>query len=250
MPNPPSPVVTSTRSRPPRVVLLDAMGTLLGLEPPVPRLAAGLAAAGHPATDEVVAAALRAEIAHYKSRMHTGADRASLAALRAECTEVLASRLPDPPPPEALQPLLLDSLRFHAHPDALALLDVLEGAGIPVVVVSNWDCGLPGHLERIGILGRFAGVVASAAVGAEKPEPAIFRVALRLVGCEPDEAVHCGDDPVCDLHGAARAGIAGVLIDRAGRFPRESPRIASLTELPGRWAGSGVLGGEVRRADG
>jgi putative hydrolase of the HAD superfamily len=243
-------MVTSTRSRPPRAVLLDAMGTLLALEPPVPRLVAGLAAAGHPAPDDVVAAALRAEIAHYKARMHTGADAASLAALRGECTEVLAARLPDPPPHETLRALLLDSIRFHPQPDAVALLDDLDAQGIPAVVVSNWDCGLPAHLDRIGILGRFAGVVASAAVGAEKPEPAIFRVALRLAGCGPDEAVHCGDDPVCDLHGAGRAGIRGVLIDRDGRFPRESPRIASLTELPALWAGSGVLGGQVRGADG
>ncbi|MCC6829993.1 MAG: HAD-IA family hydrolase [Thermoleophilia bacterium] len=226
------------------------MGTLLGLHPPVPRLAAALAAAGHPTPDEAVAHALRAEIAHYKTRMHTGADAASLAALHAECVEVLASRLPDPPPPERLLPMLLDSLSFHAHPDALALLDALDAQGIPAVVVSNWDWALPAHLDRIGILGRFAGVVASASAGVEKPEPGIFGIALRLAGAEPDEAVHCGDDPVCDLHGAARAGVRGVLLDRTGRFPRESPRIASLVDLPGTWAPpSGVLGGQGGRGD-
>jgi len=236
MPNRPSPLVTPDGSRPPRVVLLDAMGTLLGLHPPVPRLAAALANAGHPAPDDAVARALRAEIAHYKTRMHTGADAASLAALHAECVEVLAAHLPDPPPPERLLPMLLDSLSFHAHPDALALLDALDALGIPVVVVSNWDCALPAHLDRIGILGRFAGVVASAAAGVEKPEPGIFRIALRLAGRTPGDALHCGDDPVCDLRGAARAGVRGVLLDRDGRFPREAPRIASLTDLPGLWA--------------
>lgn len=227
--------VTAPGSRPPRVILLDAMGTLLGLESPVPHLAAGLAAVGHPAPDEAVGRALRAEIAHYRSRMHTGSDPDRLAALHAECVEVLATHLPDPPPPEVLLPLLLGALRFHPHPDALALLDVLDGLGIPVVVVSNWDCGLAGHLERIGLAHRVAGVVASAAVGSEKPEAAIFGVALELAGCGPDEAVHCGDDPVCDLHGASRAGIRGVLLDRADRFPRETPRIGALTELPAVW---------------
>lgn len=235
MAHPQSTRVTAPGSRPPRAVLLDAMGTLLGLESPVPHLAAGLAAAGHPVPQEAVGRALGAEIAHYKSRMHTGSDPARLAALHAECVEVLAAHLPDPPAPEVLLPLLLDALRFHAHPDALDLLDALEAMGIPVVVVSNWDCGLAGHLERIGLAHRFAGVVASAAVGAEKPEAAIFGVGLELAGCGPGDAVHCGDDPVCDLHGARRAGIRGVLLDRVDRFPREAPRIGALTELPAVW---------------
>ena len=211
------------------------MGTLLGLASPVPALAEGLAAAGHPAPDEVVGRALRAEIAHYKSRMHTGSDPDRLAALHGECVGVLAAGLPDPPPPEVLLPLLMDALRFHAHPDALALLDHADAMGIPVVIVSNWDCGLAGHLARIGLAHRFAGVVASAAVGAEKPAPEIFRVGLEIAGCDPGEAVHCGDDPVCDLHGARRAGIRAVLVDRAGRFPGEAPRIGALTELPAVW---------------
>ena len=235
MAHPQSMRVTAPRSRPPRAVLLDAMGTLLGLDSPVPHLAAGLIAAGHPAPEDAVGRALRAEIAHYKSRMHTGSDPARLAVLHAECVEVLAAHLPDPPAPEVLLPLLLDALRFHAHQDALDLLDALDARGIPVVIVSNWDCGLAGHLERIGVAHRVAGVVASAAVGAEKPEAAIFRAGLELAGCAADEAVHCGDDPVCDLHGARRAGILGVLLDRAGRFPGEAPRIGALTELPAVW---------------
>ncbi len=228
-------MVTEHGSGPPRALLLDAMGTLLRLEPPVPRLAAGLEAAGHPNPRDAVHAALRAEIAHYRRHMHRGGDPAGLAALRGECAEVLARHLPDPPPHGTLLELLLDAIRFAPYPDALDLLDRADAEGIPVVVVSNFDRALPEHLEALGLLGRFAGVLASAVVGSAKPDRGIFAAALEAAGCPPHAALHCGDDPVCDLHGAGRAGIRAVLLDREGRFPREAPRIGLLTELPAVW---------------
>ncbi|MEA2465898.1 MAG: hypothetical protein QOJ57_24, partial [Thermoleophilaceae bacterium] len=72
------------------------------------------------------------------------------------------------------------------------------------------------------------GVVASAAVGADKPAPARFEAALAVAGCEASEAVHVGDSPSKDVAGAERAGIRAVLIDREGG----TGDIASLAELP------------------
>lgn len=215
-------------------VLLDAYGTLLRMDDPVPRLRALLAAEGHHHAEAVVAAALREEIAHYRVNHDRGRDAPSLAALRRDCARVLASGLGgDAPPPERLAPILVESLRFSLFPDALPALDALDAAGVPVAIVSNWDCGLPEVLASLGVAGRFAAVVVSAVVGARKPEPAIFRHALERLGVAPEDALHCGDLPAADCEGARRAGVRAVLLDRSGSHPQTPcPRIATLAELP------------------
>ena len=60
------------------------------------------------------------------------------------------------------------------------------------------------------------GVVTSAAVGARKPDPAMFEAALEIAGCSADEALHVGDTPAEDVAGAQAAGIRALLIDRDG----------------------------------
>ena len=132
---------------------------------------------------------------------------------------------------------MLDSIRFSAYPDAAPALRVLRARGLRLVVASNWDCSLPEVLERARLAKLVDGVVSSAIVGAMKPEPALFEAALAVIGCTPEHAVHVGDSPSKDVAGAARAGIAAVLLDRAGDRLEEAAgaaaRIESLADLPG-----------------
>src|SRR5205823_7787024 len=120
------------------------------------------------------------------------------------------------------------SIRFDAYPDAAPALRDLRARGIRLVVASNWDCSLPEVLERAGLASLLDGVVSSAMVGAAKPDPAVFEGALREAGCAPEHALHVGDSLSKDVAGAARAGVATVLLDRAGEHPREQRRIESL----------------------
>jgi putative hydrolase of the HAD superfamily len=76
-------------------------------------------------------------------------------------------------------------------------------------------------------------VVASAVVGAAKPEPALFEAALELAGCPAERALHVGDSVSKDVAGAEGAGVAAVLLDREGAHPGAAPRIESLADLPG-----------------
>ena len=128
---------------------------------------------------------------------------------------------------------MLDSIRFDAYPDAAPALRDLRARGIRLVVASNWDCSLPEVLEQAGLGALVDGVVSSAMVGAAKPDPALFEAALRVAGCAPDRTLHVGDSRSKDVAGAAGAGVAAVLLDRAREHPRERPRIESLAELPG-----------------
>lgn len=214
-------------------VLLDAYGTLVTLDDPVGRLGALLAAEGHHHPADRVAAALGAEVLHYRAHHDEGRDAASLASLRLRCAAVLAEGLGDDVPPlPRLTEILVDALRFHLLPDALPALDAMDVAGLRLGVVSNWDCGLAGVLGGLGVVDRFDVVAASAVVGAGKPDPSIFRHALDALGVAPAAALHCGDLPAFDCAGAAAAGVRAVLIDRTGGLAAGAcPTIAALPEL-------------------
>jgi len=213
-------------------VLLDAMGTLVRLAPPAPRLARALADAGHPNPDACVAAAMRDEILYYRSHHLEGRTPAAVTRLRVACARVLADGLEDAPPLPELTQLLVESLRFEAYPDVLPLLRELRARGVRVAVVSDWDCTLAEHLDRLGLGEWLDDVVVSAVVGVTKPDPRIFAAALARLGVGRTGAVVCGDDPARDLAGAEAAGIRGVLIDREGRYPHLAPRLGTLADLP------------------
>jgi putative hydrolase of the HAD superfamily len=218
-------------------VLLDALGTLLALEPPVPRLRAQLAARGVTVTDAEAAAALRAEIAYYRAHHDEAVDLPALEELRDRCTAVLEAALP----PHAhglpdLRDALLASLRFTPYPEVPAVLAELRRAGARLVVVSNWDVSLHGVLADTGLAPLLDGAVTSAECRCAKPEPEIFHRALALAGgVAPTAALHVGDTVEADVAGARAAGIAPLLVVRDGAGPPPGvPVIGDLTAVPGR----------------
>lgn len=215
------------------------MGTLLRLEPPGPALARALLEQ-HAITvpDERAEAAVAAEIAYYREHHDEGSDRESLAGLRLRCAEVLRAALGPVAAgldAQGLVPTLMGALRFGVFSDAVPALRALRRAGRRLVAVSNWDCSLPDVLERTGLGALLDGAVASAVVGASKPDPAIFVAGLEAVGVPAGRALHVGDSLEHDVAGARAAGIAAVLLRREGSGPAPAGVrvIGSLAELPG-----------------
>ena len=205
-------------------MLLDAMGTLLRLEEPAPRLRDALRARlGVDVGAAAAASAIRAEIAYYRAHFQLGRDAESLAALRARCAEAMRPALPPPAaraPGAELTAALLDALAFSAYPDTAPALRELRAQGCTLVVVSNWDCSLHERLEQTGLAPLVDGVVASAVVGVAKPGRAIFERALELAGVGAERAWHAGDGLREDVEGALAAGIRAVLVARdAGAGP-------------------------------
>jgi putative hydrolase of the HAD superfamily len=76
-----------------------------------------------------------------------------------------------------------------------------------LAVISNFDGRLRMILEHLGISQLFSHVFLSSELGADKPDPEIFRRALRLSDARPDETLHVGDDPVRDWEAARSAGL-------------------------------------------
>jgi putative hydrolase of the HAD superfamily len=260
LPDGPSVRSGAGRPAPLEAVLIDALGTLVGLRPPGGRLAEVLSAGGLELTPREAEAAFAGEIVYYRAHHLRGRDEASLRALRLDCAGVLREGLPahvrEALSAEELLPAMLGSLRFSAFPEVEGALAELRRAGMRLVVVSNWDVSLHDVLTAAGLAGLFDGVLSSAEVGVAKPDRRPFRAALELAGSGPERAIHVGDSLAQDVAGARAAGIAPVLLRRdalspstraaAGSEPVRprgaalsrppgwgTPAIASLTELPG-----------------
>jgi putative hydrolase of the HAD superfamily len=220
---------------PPRAILLDALGTLVALEPPAPVLGALLRERhGIEVSPEDAQRAMGAEMRHYSEQCVRAADNASLTALREECAAIIAGELALALPPSELVATLLASVRFHAFPEVPATLARWRAAGVRLVVASNWDVSLHGVLRATGLRERLDGVVTSAEVGAAKPAPELFAAALEVAGAAADSAIHIGDSLVEDVEGARAAGIDPVWLARDGAVagaPAGTRVIGALDEL-------------------
>jgi putative hydrolase of the HAD superfamily len=216
-----------------KAVLLDALGTLVELQPPAPRLQRLLAQSGFEVTEERAAAGFAAEIAYYLDHHLEGSDRERLERLRDRCAEEMRRALELPELDHATaRRMMLEALEFRPYPDVLPALGELRERGLTLVVASNWDCSLSDWLEPSGITDLVDGVVTSAEVGAPKPHPRVFERALAIAGVVPSEALHVGDKVDNDVDGAAAAGVRAVLLQREGEPPPGVEAIRLLRELP------------------
>jgi HAD superfamily hydrolase (TIGR01549 family) len=202
-----------------RAVFLDALGTLVELEPPWLHLRGVVP---DRVSDETLERGVRAEMAYYKEHAQEGRDEESLADLRERCAAVLSNELSA----EVSVEQLVDSVKFRPYADAEPALGDLRERGLKLVVVSNWDSSLALVLERCGLLDLVDEVVTSAGSGASKPDPAIFAAALDRAGCDAPDVIHVGDTTEEDVAGARAAGVRALLIDRDG-----DGDIVSLAEI-------------------
>lgn len=123
---------------------------------------------------------------------------------------------------------------WEVFPDVEPTLEALRARGCTLGIVSNFDSRVVRILEGLGLAAWFASVTLSSAVGATKPDPAIFAEALARHGVGSAQALHVGDAPEEDAAGARAAGLRAVLIDRGGRHADRPDvvRVTSLTALP------------------
>ena len=109
---------------------------------------------------------------------------------------------------------------------AAEALSSLRGRGLVVGCVSNSNGTVAELLAGVGLGASLDFVVDSGVVGVEKPDPEIFRIALRRAGVEAAEAMHVGDLYPVDVVGARRAGLEPVLLDPLGRYGDRGCRTA------------------------
>ena len=121
---------------------------------------------------------------------------------------------------------------YALFPDVVPALDALDRTGATVGIVSNFEAWLEELLRRLGVRERFAVTVISGIEGIEKPDPAMYRLALDRAGVDATATAFVGDNPEFDVEPAAALGITPILIDRAERHQSfEGLRITDLRDL-------------------
>jgi putative hydrolase of the HAD superfamily len=121
-------------------------------------------------------------------------------------------------------------------PDVRPTLSTLK-ASYTLIAVTNGNA----DLAKIGLSDLFDEVISAATAGVAKPEPEIFDRAVRAGRARAEETLHVGDHPEADVHGAIRAGLKAVWVNRNGDgWPEDLPEpdgiiedIASLADLLG-----------------
>lgn len=102
---------------------------------------------------------------------------------------------------------------WELYPDVIDVLERLRPF-FQLAIVSNFDGRLRVVLERLGIAKYFGRVFVSSEMGADKPDPEIFRRAVKLLDLQPSEVLHVGDDPERDWRAATGAGLSSFQLDR------------------------------------
>ena len=202
---------------PVRAVLFDFSGTLFRLEEDDSWFA-GMELTSGP-VDEHVQAELMERLTHPTGRMAGLSEEAYRAWLDRDLAPSLhreaylhvlrESGLPDHHA-RALYDRVVDPASWTPYPDTVEVLDTLREQGVKTAVVSNIAFDIRPAFELAGTeVDKF---VLSYEVGAVKPDPRIFHVALDRLGVAAEDAVMVGDSEEND--GAARAvGCEFILVD-------------------------------------
>jgi putative hydrolase of the HAD superfamily len=208
---------------PPEGLLLDAMGTLIGLRQSVGHTYAGVAAEHGLSVDAAAIDAVFPRIHRQAPPLaFPGLDGAALEAAERQwwaeriAAALAAAGLAEPPPPD-LADTLFDRFAqadlWQVYGDVAGALERWHRRGLKLAVVSNFDGRLIGLLRDLGLADWISVVVVSSAAGAAKPDPAPFALALEQLGLSAAEAWHVGDSPE-DEQGAQAAGLPCLRIRR------------------------------------
>ena len=120
------------------------------------------------------------------------------------------------------------------YPRVPETLAALRERGYRLGIVSDWVSGLLGILRHLGLTRYFDWVLASGLIGASKPSPALYRLAVQRAATSADRMLHVGDSYYADVRGARTVGMDTMLIDwhRRAWPPLDVPLIHDLAELP------------------
>ena len=218
-----------TKNSTPRAVLLDAAGTLIDVARPLGDAYSELARDfGGNLDPDTMTAGFRTAFADtppmaFPGRRGADLDRAERAWWRAVVERVTreAGGVPEFDAYfDRLYAHYASALAWRVFPEVPEVLTALHGRSLRLAVVSNFDSRLSPLLDALDLAPFFEAVVCSGAVGAAKPDGAIFAHALAALGVDASEALHVGDSRVADYDGARAAGIEALLVDRGTTVDR------------------------------
>lgn len=125
-------------------------------------------------------------------------------------------------------------------PGALALLDALRAAGVPVGLVSNSRREfVDAALAAAGLSGAFAVTVVGDEVAEPKPAPDAYLAAAAALGADPGRCVGLEDSPT-GLAAARAAGMTTIGVPSVAGVVLEADVVAASLTAPEVWAAVGL----------
>ena len=113
---------------------------------------------------------------------------------------------------------------WYVYEDVRPALEMWRQMGIDLGILSNFDSRLYTVLEALDLFQFFTFITISSQVGAAKPDPKIFTAALEKHQCKAEEAWHIGDSFKEDYQGAEAVGLKGIWLKRS--HPLKESRLA------------------------
>lgn len=206
----------------PQVVAFDVIETLFPIEP----LQGGLEALGQP--PEMLQAWFAASLRDSFALAAIGAFQPLRALMEAALDDLLARQGRRAAP--AAKSALLDGMAtLPPHPDATEAVEILTGAGLRVMALSNGGAEATESLLRgAGLHERMVPMVTTEEVRLSKPRREVYLHAAERAGVEPSRLVLVAAHP-WDTNGAKAAGLMAAYVARG----RPYPAILTVPDLQG-----------------
>ncbi|MCU0536751.1 MAG: HAD family hydrolase [Hydrococcus sp. Prado102] len=103
---------------------------------------------------------------------------------------------------------------WYVYPDVIPALKGWRQQNIQLGIISNFDSRIYLILESLQLADFFSSITISSEAGSAKPQSQIFSAALKKHNCLAQEAWHIGDSLKEDYQGAKAAGLKPFLIKR------------------------------------
>jgi len=116
----------------------------------------------------------------------------------------------------------LDVAKQHTRvfPETHSVLSKLKQRGYALGIISNNTDEIFDRMRNLDLIRYFDTITYSQEAGAEKPDPAPFKLALSRAGRSPSKCLHVGDSYAMDVLGARGVGIEPILVDRKMKYSR------------------------------
>lgn len=107
--------------------------------------------------------------------------------------------------------LSMDFIRLYDGTEEM--LSAVKESGRKIYLLSNAQRIFTEYeMNALGITKYFDGIFISSDEGCKKPDLKFFRKLIDTCGIDPERAVMVGNDGICDIEGAKRAGLATIYV--------------------------------------
>lgn len=230
--------------QPPKVIFLDAVGTLFGVRGSVGQVYSQLAQQwGVNVSESAVNAAFGESFRHTQPPAFPGADPAEIPLLEFEWWQAIARQTFDRAGVlqefvdfatffKALYAYFETAEPWFVYPDVPSMLATWRSQGIQLGILSNFDTRLYSVLHVLNLADYFDSVTLSTEVGAAKPSLQIFETGLKKHNCLANSAWHIGDSYSEDYAAAQTAGLQGIWLNRSDQsVPTRTNQSTSFSQL-------------------